>query len=94
MSCKLQDRPDWKAYMLGEMDANARQEAESHAAACSDCQDELAQLRVTLDTISRCTSLTERHFCRGRHVSTRGGASQRSYRAVTVTPAPRKTART
>jgi len=52
MSCKLQDRPDWKAYMLGEMDANARQEAEGHAAACSDCQDELAQLRVTLDTMA------------------------------------------
>ena len=52
MSCKLQDRPDWKAYTLGELDAHARQEAESHVAACSDCQDELAQLRVTLDTMA------------------------------------------
>src|ERR1700692_2928289 len=52
MSCKLQDRPDWKAYTLGEMDAHARQEAEIHAAACFDCQDELARLRVTLDTMA------------------------------------------
>jgi acetylornithine deacetylase/succinyl-diaminopimelate desuccinylase-like protein len=53
MSCKLQDeRPDWKAYTLGEMDASARQDAESHVAACSDCQDELAGLRVTLDTMA------------------------------------------
>ena len=52
MSCKLQDRPDWKAYTLGEMDASARQEAESHVVACSDCQDELAGLRMTLDTMA------------------------------------------
>jgi len=52
MSCKLEDRPDWKAYTLGEMDAHARQEAESHVVACSDCQDELARLRVTLDTMA------------------------------------------
>jgi len=53
MSCKLQEgRPDWKAYTLGEMDARARQEAESHMAACSDCQDELAGLRVTLDAMA------------------------------------------
>src|SRR5258706_12875534 len=53
MSCKLQDnRPDWKAYTLGELDAHARQEAENHAAACSDCQDELAGLRVTLDAMA------------------------------------------
>ena len=53
MSCKLDDaRPDWKAYGLGEMDAHARQEAEIHVAACSDCQDELARLRVTLDAMA------------------------------------------
>src|ERR1700676_532278 len=53
MSCKLEDRrPDWKSYALGELDAPARQEAESHVAACADCQDELARLRVTLDAMA------------------------------------------
>ncbi len=53
MSCKLEDRrPDWKSYALGELDARARQEAESHVAACADCQDELAGLRLTLDAMS------------------------------------------
>jgi hypothetical protein len=53
MSCKLHDsKPDWKAYALGELDASARREAELHAAACSDCQDELAGLRVTIDALA------------------------------------------
>jgi anti-sigma factor RsiW len=53
MSCKLEDRrPDWKSYALGELDARTRQEAESHVAACADCQDELAGLRVTLDAMA------------------------------------------
>jgi len=53
MSCKLEDRrPDWKSYALGELDARARQAAESHVAACADCQDELAGLRVTLDAMA------------------------------------------
>ena len=53
MNCKLQDnRPDWKSYALGELDAGARREAELHATACSSCQDELAGLRVTLDALS------------------------------------------
>ena len=53
MSCKLEDRrPDWKSYALGEMDVRTRQEAESHVAACADCQDELAGLRVTLDAMA------------------------------------------
>src|SRR5580765_671810 len=53
MSCKLEDRrPDWKSYALGELDARARQEAESHVAACADCRDELAGLRVTLDAMA------------------------------------------
>ena len=30
----------------------ARQDAESHVAACADCQDELAGLRVTLDAMA------------------------------------------
>ena len=46
MSCTLEHRkPDWNAYALGEMDAPARREAETHAVACADCQDELAGLR-------------------------------------------------
>jgi len=53
MSCKLEDsRPDWKSYALGELDARARQEAESHVAACADCQDELTGLRVTLGAMA------------------------------------------
>ena len=53
MSCKLQDgKPDWKAYALGELDADARREAELHAAACSDCQEELAGLRLTVDALA------------------------------------------
>ena len=53
MSCKLEDRrPDWKSYALGELDARARQAAESHVAACAECQDELAGLRVTLDAMA------------------------------------------
>ncbi len=53
MSCKLENRrPDWKSYALGELDTRARHEAESHVAACADCQDELAGLRVTLDAMA------------------------------------------
>jgi hypothetical protein len=53
MNCKLEDaRPDWKAYVLGEMEAAARRDAEMHAAACSSCQDELGGVRVTLNTLS------------------------------------------
>jgi anti-sigma factor RsiW len=43
---------DWKAYALGELDRSARTEAESHAASCANCRDELATLRLTLDTLS------------------------------------------
>lgn len=53
MTCKLQDsRPDWKSYVLGELAASARREAEQHAAACHACQEELAELRVTLDAMA------------------------------------------
>jgi len=43
---------DWKAYALGELDRPARTEAESHAASCASCRNELATLRLTLDTLS------------------------------------------
>ncbi len=43
---------DWKAYALGEMDAPGRREAEAHAALCPNCREELATLRLTLDTLS------------------------------------------
>jgi hypothetical protein len=43
---------DWKSYVLGELDADGRRQAESHAASCSECRDELAGLRLTLDALS------------------------------------------
>lgn len=43
---------DWKAYVLGELDTAGRREAESHAAHCIECQDELASTRLTLDALS------------------------------------------
>jgi hypothetical protein len=43
---------DWKAYALGELDGNGRREAEAHAATCSECRDELAGMRLTLDALS------------------------------------------
>ena len=49
MSCELYD---WKAYALGEMDRPGRREAEGHAATCADCREELAALRLTLDSLS------------------------------------------
>lgn len=53
MSCTLENsRPDWKAYTLGEMDAPARREAETHAASCPACQEEAAGLRMTLDAMA------------------------------------------
>jgi anti-sigma factor RsiW len=53
MNCSSQDyKPDWKAYVLGELDAEERRRAEAHAAACSSCQEELASARLTLDALS------------------------------------------
>jgi anti-sigma factor RsiW len=53
MSCASPDyKPDWKAYALGELDPAARRQAESHASTCAACRDELATLRLTLDTLS------------------------------------------
>ena len=45
-------KPDWNAYALGELTAPACREAETHLAACEACRDELATLRLTLDTLS------------------------------------------
>jgi len=42
---------DWKSYALGEMESPARREAEAHAALCPNCREELATLRLTLDTL-------------------------------------------
>jgi anti-sigma factor RsiW len=53
MTCRLGDqRPDWKAYALAELDHNAQREAETHAATCEACQEELAALRLTLDAMA------------------------------------------
>jgi anti-sigma factor RsiW len=53
MSCLSQEsKPDWKAYALGELNPEARVQAEAHAAACSACSEELAALRLTLDVMS------------------------------------------
>ncbi len=45
-------KPDWKAYALGELDPETRRLAESHATACEGCREELATLRLTLDSLS------------------------------------------
>ena len=53
MNCSLvETKPDWKAYALGELDAGAKRQAESHAATCEPCRDELAALRLTLAAMS------------------------------------------
>jgi anti-sigma factor RsiW len=49
MSC---EKFDWKAYTLGELAANERREAETHAATCEGCRGELAHVRLTIDTLS------------------------------------------
>src|SRR5882757_9020552 len=43
---------DWKGYVLGELDKNARGHAEAHAATCESCREELAATRLTLDALS------------------------------------------
>ena len=45
-------KPDWKAYVLREMSPDAARQAEVHLAACSLCHEEVATLRLTLDTLS------------------------------------------
>ena len=57
MSCssfdsKPESRPDWKAYVLRELGQDAQRQAEAHLAACSTCHEEVATLRLTLDTLS------------------------------------------
>ena len=43
---------DWKAYTLGELSTTERRSAESHAATCPACREELATLRLTLEALS------------------------------------------
>ena len=57
MSCpsfesKPESKPDWKAYVLRELDQNASHEAEAHLATCSICHEEVATLRLTLNTLA------------------------------------------
>ena len=53
MNCGLdRAKPDWKAYVLGEMDAPAQRAAEAHASSCEACQEEVASLRITLDAMA------------------------------------------
>ena len=53
MTCNSPEtKPDWKAYVLRELDADAARQAETHLAACSICHEEVATLRLTLDTLS------------------------------------------
>lgn len=53
MSClSPESKPDWKAYALGELNPEARKQAEGHATDCSACSEELAALRLTLDVMS------------------------------------------
>src|SRR5579862_3536577 len=53
MSCvSPESKPDWKAYVLREMSADAARQAEAHLATCSTCHEEVATLRLTLDTLS------------------------------------------
>ncbi len=49
MSC---EKYDWKAYALGELTASERREAEAHAPGCEGCKSELAQVRLTVDTLA------------------------------------------
>jgi anti-sigma factor RsiW len=57
MSCsffdsKPESKPDWKAYVLRELGQDAQRQAEAHLATCSICHEEVATLRLTLDTLS------------------------------------------
>ena len=53
MSCISPDaKPDWKAYLLGELHPDVSRQAQAHMAACSLCHEEVATLRLTLDTLS------------------------------------------
>src|SRR5258706_7613720 len=53
MNCISPDaKPDWKAYLLGELNPEVSRQAETPLAACSICHEEVATLRLTLDTLS------------------------------------------
>src|SRR5580765_2940451 len=53
MSCISPDsKPDWKAYLLRELNPEVSRQAETHLAACSHCHEEVATLRLTIDTLS------------------------------------------
>lgn len=53
MTCNSpESKPDWKAYVLRELGPDAARQAEVHLAACSHCHEEVATLRLTLDTLS------------------------------------------
>jgi anti-sigma factor RsiW len=52
MSCSHECKPDWKAYLLGELGPADRRQHEECASACPACREELATLRVTLDALS------------------------------------------
>lgn len=53
MSClSPESKPDWKAYVLRELNQDAARQAEVHLTNCSDCREELGALRLTLDTLS------------------------------------------
>jgi anti-sigma factor RsiW len=57
MSCsffdaKPESKPDWKAYVLRELGQDAHRQAEAHLATCSICHEEVATVRLTLDTLS------------------------------------------
>ena len=53
MSClSPESKPDWKAYVLRELGQDAHRQAEAHLATCSICHEEVATLRLTLDTLA------------------------------------------
>ena len=53
MNCNSpESKPDWKAYVLRELGQDAHRQAEAHLATCSICHEEVATLRLTLDTLS------------------------------------------
>jgi anti-sigma factor RsiW len=52
MSCSHECKPDWNAYLLGELGPEDRRQHEECASACPACREELATLRVTLDALS------------------------------------------
>ena len=64
---KPESKPDWKAYVLRELGQDAHRQAEAHLATCSICHEEVATLRLTLDTLS--TLREEEMPCRIAFVS-------------------------